>query len=307
MQINCHTHLEFTAFEELRPATPIAFAEWLRGLVALRPLRPDGPRERLRAGIEAGIAQLLAAGTTHIGDISQSFESVQPLLQSGLAGVVYLEVIGIVPERAYQRWDVVVRELDCWRQHEGQMRVGLTLHAPYSVPPDLLERGARLCQQHDIPLCIHAAESQAEIQALGEGRGPLVDLLAPTEGAVIPVPGKSPIAYLDELGVLAAQPLLIHVVQVNDDDIARIARSGAAVGHCPRSNTLLSCGRMPLEKLLAAGVPVSLGTDSLASSPSLDVREEAEAAVALHAGLVPPETVRQLLVSNPFAPLSVSG
>jgi cytosine/adenosine deaminase-related metal-dependent hydrolase len=84
-------------------------------------------------------------------------------------------------------------------------------------------------------------------------------------------------------------------VQVDAADIARIAASGASVVHCPRSNLRLRCGRMPLEAFLAAGVRVLLGTDSLGSSPSLDVRDEAGFAVALHHDHVSPERILALL------------
>lgn len=98
-----------------------------------------------------------------------------------------------------------------------------------------------------------------------------------------------------QLGVLAARPLLVHAVHVTKDDIKLIAKSGCALVHCPRSNTLLSCGRMPFEDYLAAGVPVYLGTDSRASSPDLDVRAEAKFAQRLHASLVEPEEIAQLI------------
>jgi len=67
------------------------------------------------------------------------------------------------------------------------------------------------------------------------------------------------------------------------------------VVHCPRSNLRLRCGRMPLEQYLAQGVPVYLGTDSLSSSPSLDVFDELEVAAALHHDSVEPEAIERLI------------
>jgi cytosine/adenosine deaminase-related metal-dependent hydrolase len=108
-------------------------------------------------------------------------------------------------------------------------------------------------------------------------------------------PGLRPIPYLERLGVLAARPLLVHAVQVTGADIAQIADAGCAVVHCPRSNRLLSCGRMALEQFLAANVPVYLGTDSRASSPDLNVQAEATFAQRWHQGFVDPDRLSALL------------
>jgi 5-methylthioadenosine/S-adenosylhomocysteine deaminase len=92
-------------------------------------------------------------------------------------------------------------------------------------------------------------------------------------------------------------------VQVDTDDVKRIKASGSRVVHCPRSNLRLRCGRMPLEKFLAADVPVYLGTDSLGSSPSLNILDEMEVAVALHHGQVEAHEVERL-VYTPFDVIS---
>jgi cytosine/adenosine deaminase-related metal-dependent hydrolase len=86
---------------------------------------------------------------------------------------------------------------------------------------------------------------------------------------------------------------------VTDADIGLITEAGCTVAHCPRSNQRLSCGRMPLERYLAAGVPLYLGTDSRASSPDLDVRAEADFARRLHGGLVDPDRITAL-INQPF-------
>jgi aminodeoxyfutalosine deaminase len=101
--------------------------------------------------------------------------------------------------------------------------------------------------------------------------------------------------------VLVVHPLLVHAVHVTENEIRLIAKSGCAVVHCPRSNDRLGCGRMPLERYLEAGATVYLGTESRASSPSLDVHEEAEFARSMHADLVDEQTMATL-VHQPFRP-----
>lgn len=300
---NAHTHLELTDLAHLCPSRPTPFFTWMGRLIWNLIWR----RRDIGAAIERGIQMLRACGTTHVGDITATWQSVEPLLESSLQGVVYLEVTGLQRERALARLERAKARIAQARARPeyGPMQVGLSLHAPYSCHPDLLRAGAAWCRAESVPLCVHAAESPAEAELLLTGKtsavsGP-VQLLAKTLGLWPSfTPGLRPVAYLASLGVLDAKPLLIHAIQVTDQEIDLVAEAGCAVVHCPRSNKRLSCGRMPLERYLATGVPVYLGTDSLASSPSLDVREEAKFAHALHAGQVAPEQIVQCLHRTPW-------
>jgi 5-methylthioadenosine/S-adenosylhomocysteine deaminase len=136
-----------------------------------------------------------------------------------------------------------------------------------------------------MPLCIHAAESPAETAWLRDGSGEIAEVLYAAAGWPVDAhraPGCSPIAYLGQLGVLHARPLLVHGVQVDRDDLQLLARSDAAVAHCPRSNARLGCGRLPYAAYRSADVRLALGTDSRASAPSLSLWEEMAAAYATH-------------------------
>jgi cytosine/adenosine deaminase-related metal-dependent hydrolase len=301
---NAHTHLELTDLAYLCPGEPASIVSWMGRLAwNLRKLS----KAQVQASIEHGIAQLQACGTTHLGDITRTWLSIEPLMTSGLYGVVYLEVMGYNKDKAFRRLEQAKIEIRKARQYPGYgtMQVGLSLHAPYSCHPDLLRAGAEWCRAEDVPLCIHAAESQAETDFLLSGKLPLVKgVVASLVKKILSFPaspGLRPILYLDRLGVLAARPLLVHAVHVTKDDINLIAKSGCAVVHCPRSNDLLSCGRMPLEDYLAAGVPVYLGTDSRASSPDLDIRAEAHFAQRLHENLVEAQEIVRL-IHQPFPP-----
>ncbi len=294
---NAHTHLELTQLDFLCPQKPVEFSHWV--LTLLQELKNRSERA-IDESIERGIAELKSCGTTHVGDITASWRSVRPLFQSGLAGVAYLEVLGNTPKQALARLEEAQKKILEFRTHfkDHSLQVGLSLHSPYSCHPDLLKLGAVWCREQQIPLAIHAAESPGEsLFLLGGEESPLgwntnfLSLITPH----LSVPQQRPIPYLASLGVLEARPLLIHAIQVTDEDIRLIADSGSSVVHCPRSNENLSCGRMPLEKYLQNRISLYLGTDSRASSPDLDVREEVKFAKKLHAGKVSAEEIELML------------
>jgi 5-methylthioadenosine/S-adenosylhomocysteine deaminase len=156
----------------------------------------------------------------------------------------------------------------------SQRRVGVSPHAPYSVSEPLYRRVARFAQQEGLPLAVHLAESQEETELVRYGAGPFADAWR-ARGIAADPHHCSPVQYLRELGVLRSGTLAIHCVQVDADDIQALKASRVAVAHCPRSNRAHAHGSAPIAALREAGIPVGIGTDSIASVPDLDVWAEA--------------------------------
>ena len=73
-----------------------------------------------------------------------------------------------------------------------------------------------------------------------------------------------------------------HMVHLSDDDIARCARTGTGIAHCPQSNARLGSGIARVPELLAAGANVSLAVDGAASNEAADMLSEAHACWLLH-------------------------
>ncbi|MEM1080809.1 MAG: amidohydrolase family protein, partial [Pseudomonadota bacterium] len=72
--------------------------------------------------------------------------------------------------------------------------------------------------------------------------------------------------------------------QINDDDIARLARHGVHILHCPDSNLKLASGICPVAALDKADVNVAVGTDGAASNNDLDMLGEMRLAALLAKG-----------------------
>ena len=273
--VNAHTHLDLSGM----PRHEGAYVDFVRAGVAHG--RGGG---RAPAAAEAGAQALRAAGVRTVGDVVTTDEGMRFLLEHPeLQGVAFWEVLGPDPRDVDRIFDDTVERLRRFRGWErpGGVRVGLSPHAAHTVSAPLLRRLAALAAANHLPLQIHLAESPAEAELFGHGTGPLADLLA---GAGFPFepPGVSPVRFLDDLGVLAARPSLVHMVEVDEDDVRRVQRAGCTVVHCPRSNQALACRRFPWEVYARHGVTVALGTDSLGSSPTLSVVDEVAAAAALH-------------------------
>jgi cytosine/adenosine deaminase-related metal-dependent hydrolase len=281
--INAHTHLELTALRDAIPAG-LPMAEWI---VALMGQRRALDEASLRASAAEGTRRSLASGVAAVGEIATYGHAIAPIIESGLRGVIYLEALSGDPAQADETLARAQAQLARWQtEYAGApVRFGLSLHAPYTVSAPLFVKGAAWCRAEGVPLSIHAAESPAETRWLRDRSGPIRETLyaaralpADLEAA----PGVSPIRHLHACGALGAETLLAHGVQVDADDLALLRATRTCVAHCPRSNTRLLNGRLPWAAYRAAGVRLALGTDSLASAPSLSIWEEAAYAADLH-------------------------
>ncbi|MFB3819154.1 MAG: amidohydrolase family protein [Candidatus Methylomirabilales bacterium] len=279
--VNCHAHLELGAVGRVAASS---FVGWL---LEVRARRAALPPPAHAAAAAAGARALLAGGVTCVGDVSTAGRSLAGLAAAGLRGVVYREVLGVEPERAAAALEAARADLAAMAGSGGPLlRAGLSPHSPYACSEALLRGAARLAARVRVPLCMHVAESREEREYLAAGTGDIPARLYPAVGAAPPPrrPAGSPLAYLDALDAIPAQSLLVHAVHLEAGDLPRLQGRRAGVAHCPRSNALLSGGVAPVPALLAARVPVGLGTDSLAGVASLDLWDEMRAALAAQAG-----------------------
>lgn len=157
------------------------------------------------------------------------------------------------------------------------MRLGLSPHSPYTISSDYLADIYDKCQRQKLLCSTHLAESAAELDFIEQGGGELASKLYPFIGWGYLVPkatGKRPAEYLQQHNGLFSDNLLVHGVQLGSEEIALLAARGMNLALCPRSNARLKVGKAPVAELLAAGVNLCLGTDSMASNDSLSIWDE---------------------------------
>ena len=283
--VDAHCHLEWSLLDGVLP--PDDFATWLGRMLALR-LRMEPADHRSAARL--GALRALTAGTTTLADSGPTGAGAAALAESGLRGIVHLEVFGRDEgERARAVAEAYEARLPGLDAVAGErVRVGVSPHAPYTVGPTLWAALRDLPGLAARPWATHVAESSAEEEAIATGTGPLAELFA--RGGLVPgrwdgAPGTGVVPRMAVGGALAAGIVAAHCVRLGPDDAAALAAGGVGVAHCPRSNAHLLCGRAPLEELEAAGAALGLGTDSPASGGDYDLRAEARACRDLHAGV----------------------
>ena len=273
--VNAHCHLELTAMRGF--LEDLDFRRWILRLTNAR--RAVFDREALLDSARFGIEEGLLAGITSYADTGDSGVALHAMREAGVRGINYQEVFGPDPKQCAESIAGLREKVAGLRYLETPLvRVGVSPHAPYTVSDDLFRATAALAREQHLPMAIHIAESDLEDRLVARAEGAFADGLR-RRGIDVPVRASSPIDLLSTLGVLDVKPLLIHCVRVNDDDVGRIAASGSSVAHCPASNAKLGHGIAPLDELLAAGITVGLGSDSMASNNRMDILEEARLAL----------------------------
>jgi cytosine/adenosine deaminase-related metal-dependent hydrolase len=271
--VNAHTHLELTVFRGL--LEDLSFRDWIARLQGAK-VAAMTP-ERFLDSARWGIAEGVRAGITTFADTCDSGVVLEAMRERGVRGIMYQEVFSPSAEPTAVR-DAAARLAEQLARHDAfeteLQHVGVSPHAPYTVSDPLFALVARSGRR----IAVHIAESGAEHRFVCEGEGPFADAHR-ARGLPVAPRATSPITLLEKLGVLDAHPLLIHCVRVSDTDIAAIATSGSSVAHCPISNAKLGHGIAPLLEMLDAGIPVGLGSDSMAANNRMHLLEESRAAV----------------------------
>jgi cytosine/adenosine deaminase-related metal-dependent hydrolase len=296
--VNAHTHLELTDFPQWAEAAgealePGDFVDWILRLVRVR-------RTVAAAAVEAslahGLRQSLAAGTGAVGDILTTLAALPAYAGTPLSGRVFAEVLGVDAQRVAARLTEIAGCLD--RSPGPDLAWGLSPHAPYTLTEATLGQAGAFAQQHRLPLVMHWAETTAELAFMTAGEGPIAERLYPTAGWTLPADPPA----LESFG-----GLLVHGAHIDNAQIDGIARTGQGVVLCPRSNSLFGGTRAPVAALRRAGVPLALGTDSRASSPSLSVWDELAFARSWLAGALDPQGWLELATIGGARALGLAG
>jgi cytosine/adenosine deaminase-related metal-dependent hydrolase len=307
--INAHCHLDYTDMAgEFEP--PRRFTDWIKLITTAKGLWSDAD---FAASWQRGAQMLLASGTTTVGDI----EAMPGLLPAAwdatpLRVLSFLEMTGIRSRRAPRAILQEAVQRIAQLKHP-RCKAWLSPHAPYSTLPELLKLATRAARRRRWRVTTHVAESDQEFEMFMHAQGEMHDWLRRNERSNSDCGHGSPVQHLERAGALTSHLLAIHVNYLAPGDAELLGRHGTHVVHCPRSHAYFRHQAFPFEALAAAGVNLSLATDSLASvvkprrqNIRLDLFEEMRA-FARRFPAVAPEEILKMVTTNPAQALGCAG
>jgi aminodeoxyfutalosine deaminase len=265
--VNCHVHLEFSALAGRIPPQA-RWQDWLEAALAAHGALSPG---EIAAGIARGLQELWQSGTALAAEVTNTGISWPHLEKGPLDYHLFYECLGFDVRRVGELAEIF--PFFSRPEVAAASRVSAAAHAPYSVSAALFRSISAWNERHSRPQMVHLGESQVEVDFLRRGDGFLKDLLTRrgrwVEG--FRPPDASPADYLESLGFLGPRTLAVHGVHLTEADAALLARRGAWLVLCPRANRHTGAGTPPVRELIATGVPLALGTDSLAGNRDLNL------------------------------------
>ncbi|WP_054957606.1 amidohydrolase [Paenibacillus dakarensis] len=264
--VNTHGH---TAMSLLRGyGDDLALQVWLQE--KMWPMEAKFTADDVYWGTSLSVIEMLKGGTTTFLDMYDHMDQVAAVTeQSGMRGVLTRGVIGLCPPdvQNHKLAEAIAFAKDWHGKAGGRITTMISPHAPYTCPPDYIEKFVQAAHDLDLPIHTHMSETAAEVEQNVQDYG------------------LRPVAHLQKLGVFSRPTLVAHAVHLTNEEIDILAAHQVTVSHNPGSNLKLASGVARVPELLKAGVTVSLGTDGPASNNNLDMFEEMRLAALIHKGV----------------------
>jgi len=260
--VNAHTHLPMVLLRGVADDMPLM--EWLS--TKIWPIEKNLKAEDCYAGAMLGCLEMIKSGTTCFADMYFHMDQVaRAVIKSGIRGALSYGIIEL--DDSKKRKSEISVSLKFIKAFNGKANGRITTmfgpHAPYTCSSDCLMEVKELAKKHGVSIHTHISETSDEVKQITEKYG------------------KPPAEYLDSIGFLGPEVLAAHCVWISDKEIKLLRDRGVKPVHNPVSNMKVGCGFSPVPEMLAAGIPVALGTDGAASNNSLDMFKEMKFAALL--------------------------
>lgn len=252
--VNVHAHASMIPFRTMGDDCPDRLRRFLFPLEneAMTP-------ELVYLGAKYGVAEMLLSGVTTFVDMYYFEDEVaRACMETGMRGYLGETIIGQTTcdskGAPYGGFAIAQEMLERYKGCD-LVRPIIAPHGTTTLDADALGRCHELAARHDALMTLHMSEMDYEMRHFAEM-------------------GTTPMQFMDGIGAADAHLLAAHCIHLTDEDIALMARRGVRVAHCIGSNTKAGKGIAPVKELLAAGVPVGLGTDGPSSGNTLSMFDQ---------------------------------
>lgn len=261
--INTHTHVSMTVFRSLADDVPDRLHRYIFPLEE-KLVSPD----MVRIGAQLGNVEMLKGGVTTYADMYYFEDEVAKTVDKiGMRAVLGQTVIQFPVADARNAEEGIQYALNFIEQYKDHPRItpAFAPHAPYTNTTETLQKITQLSIKHQVPVLIHLAESDREDQVIAERSG-----------------GKSPVAYMADIGALTPNLVGAHVINVSDSDIELLKKHDVGIAHNMSANIKSAKGVSPALKMFDDGLRIGLGTDGPMSGNTLSTMDELNQVAKVH-------------------------
>jgi aminodeoxyfutalosine deaminase len=268
--INSHAHLEM---HHLRGQLPpgASFPGWVQ---ALRQKTAGFSESDWTEGCRLGALESLRHGTTTLVDIGNTGSICAAVADLPFRVFACLEVLGLDPKLALEKWEQACLRWET-TPNGPYLTKSIVPHSAYSVSMPLLQAVLRESQKQNHSCCysIHAGESREEEALFANATGPLQAMCEAIYPSAPRHAHTTAIRYLAQNQLLSRRALIVHANGQACQDAEAIRPLDPLIVHCPQSHRFFGHPPFHAQAWQQAGIPVALGTDSLASGSSLSLWE----------------------------------
>ena len=261
--VNSHTHIPMAYMRGYADDLPLK--DWLEKHIWPTEAKIV-KRDNVKWATMLGIAEMLSFGTSLFLDM-YFFEDIvgEVVLQTGIRASLGEGILNF-PTPSYKNPDEILSFTKSFaRNYKNNefIKVSVSPHSPYTCSEKVLKKSFELSMEYNLKMHIHVAETENERKLTEKEKG------------------KSPVKYLNEIGVLNKNSILVHMIWVDEEEIDILREKGASVITCPESNAKLGSGVAPLLEYKKNKIKIGIGTDSVSSNNDLDILSDAKMAAYL--------------------------
>lgn len=262
--INTHTHAAMTYFRGLADDLPLQ--EWWEK--HMFPAEKNNiNKEFIKKATELAVLEMIKSGTTMFNNMYFfENETAKVAEASGIRAMLGEGILNFPTPSCNNGEEAIKETLNLEEKYRDSelISVGLAPHSIYTCSKELLIKVSDISKELNIPIHIHISETKKEIEDCRKENS------------------KTPVEYLDEIGLLNERTISAHSVWLTESDIKIFKKRKVSVSHNPISNMKLASGIMSAAKMIDKKITVGIGTDGVASNNTLDMFSDIRTCALLH-------------------------